>query len=356
MNVKLWVKGMNPVEPASVCGWKEFNLCQLLTIDEVAISKIHIQFGQIYCFIAYESKLYIFCALTSERRTISFDTSVVCLAGNSKHCLVLLANGELKKYECLADQLVSLNFLGIEADKTKSKEDKTTRSITHLACGECVTIACTSDNGIYNIPNHTITLPRHVRVRKVATGFEHCLLLTTNGDVYSWGGGLRGQLGNGEIVAFNDQPRIVEGLAGVKVIDIDAEGWHSAAVTSFGDLYTWGWNNQGQLGLQDSQHNEHVVSLPQIVSFSNDVEVTVKRVHCGIGHTVVDVTNADGSQNVLVAGWDLEKRFHYRQPSACSANFEGFRKLDEPMHDTGALFELGTGAYQVYFLQRVENE
>ncbi|XP_052901726.1 probable E3 ubiquitin-protein ligase HERC3 [Anopheles moucheti] len=353
MTAKLWIKGMSPVEAESICGWKEINLCQLLTVNTLA-SRIQIQFGQIYSFIAHENKLYVFCALMSVRRTISFDANIACLAANNKYCLVLLTTGELKKYECLADQLVAVNFLGIVCDKTKPV-DNMQRSITHLACGECVTVACTSDNSVYNIPNHTITLPKHERVRKVVTGFEHCLLLTTNGDVYSWGGGLRGQLGNGEIVAFSEQPRIVEALAGVKVIDIDAEGWHSAAVSSFGDLYTWGWNNQGQLGLQDSQHNERVVSLPQIVSLPGDEEVTVKKVHCGIGHTVVEVTAVDGRQNVFIAGWDLEKRFHYKQASS-SATFQGFRKLNGPNNETGEMFGLGTGANQVYFLQRVQNE
>uniref|UniRef100_A0A182MNA4 Uncharacterized protein n=1 Tax=Anopheles culicifacies TaxID=139723 RepID=A0A182MNA4_9DIPT len=349
MNVTLWVKGLSPVEVDSICAWKAINLCELLTVKAIT-SEIHIQFGQTYSFIAHENKLYIFCALKSERRTISFDTNIVGLAANSKHGLVLLASGELKKYECLADHVVSVNFLGIEDDKAKG-------FITNLACGECVTVACTSTNGVYNIPNHTITLPKHVRIQKVAAGFEHCLLLTTNGDVYSWGGGLRGQLGNGEIAAFNDQPRLVEGLAGVKIIDIDAEGWHSAAVSSFGDLYTWGWNNQGQLGLQDPQHNERVVSLPQIVSLpGEEEEVTVKKVHCGIGHTVVEVTSVDGIHKVFYAGWELERRFNYRQANSALANFEGFRELDGPTDGAGESLQLGTGACQVYFLQRVQNE
>uniref|UniRef100_A0A182TCL4 RCC1 domain-containing protein 1 n=1 Tax=Anopheles maculatus TaxID=74869 RepID=A0A182TCL4_9DIPT len=352
MNVKLWVLGLNPIEAESNCDWKEINLSEL--VKEITISsQVQVQFGQLYSFIAHEKKLHILCVLTTDRRTISFDTNIVSLAANSKHCLVLLSTGELLKYDCLTETVVPLNFLGIENDdKNKTKNF----SITHLACGECVSVACTSTNGVYNIPNHTITLPRHVRIRKVVTGFEHCLLLSTNGDVYSWGGGLRGQLGSGEITAYGDHPQIVEGLAGVKVIDIDAQGWHSAAVSSFGDLYTWGWNNQGQLGLTDPQHNERVVSQPHLVSFPDDDELTVEKVYCGIGHTVVEVTAADGRKDALIAGWDLEKRFNYTKASS-SANFEDFRKLAKPAQETcGASLELGTGAYQVYFLQCAKNE
>ncbi|XP_050079447.1 probable E3 ubiquitin-protein ligase HERC3 [Anopheles maculipalpis] len=350
-NVKLWVKGMNPLEVETNCDWKEINLCELMKVNTIS-NKIQAQFGQLYSFLAHENQLHIFCALMSDHKTIEFDTNISSLAANSKHCLVLLSNGELLKYNCSIETVVPVNFLGIENDdKMKTKKCH----ITHLACGECVSVACTSSNGVYNIPNHTITLPQHVRIRKVATGFEHCLLLTTNGDVYSWGGGLRGQLGSGEIVAFSDHPQIVEGLAGVKVIDISAQGWHSAAVSSFGDLYTWGWNNQGQLGLMDPEHNERVVSLPHLVSFPGDDEVTVEKVHCGIGHTVIEANGVDGNKNVLLAGWDLGTRFNYTKVSS-SSNFEGFRKLPKPVKTPEASLELGTGACQVYFLQRVENE
>uniref|UniRef100_A0A182PP79 Uncharacterized protein n=1 Tax=Anopheles epiroticus TaxID=199890 RepID=A0A182PP79_9DIPT len=287
-----------------------------------------------------------------ERKIIKFDADIVSLAANSKHCLVLLASGELQKYDPVEDRVSGLNFLGITSDNTSAAKGV----ITHLACGECVTVACTSTNAVYNIPNHTTTLPKHVRIKKVVAGFEHCLMLTTNGDVYSWGGGLRGQLGNGEIVATNDLPCIVQGLAGVKVTDIAADGWHSAAVTVFGDLYTWGWNNQGQLGLRDPQHRERVVSLPQLVSFPGNEDVTVEKVYCGIGHTVVEAADMEGSKHVWVAGWDLEKRFNYTEAKS-SANFEGFRKLDAPVQEGPVKqFEVGAGAHLVYFLQRIQDE
>uniref|UniRef100_A0A182NGF4 Uncharacterized protein n=1 Tax=Anopheles dirus TaxID=7168 RepID=A0A182NGF4_9DIPT len=163
----------------------------------------------------------------------------------------------------------------------------------------------------------------------------------------------RGQLGNGEIVASVDHPCLVEGLAGVKIVDIAAAGWHSAAVSSFGDLYTWGWNNQGQLGLHDAQHNGRVVSQPQLVSFPGDEDVTVEKVHCGTGHTVVEVAG----QDVLVVGWDLEARFSYVRASP-GPTFEGFRKLQQPARTetVDPAVEVGAGANQIYFLQRARTE
>lgn len=40
----------------------------------------------------------------------------------------------------------------------------------------------------------------------------------------------RGQLGHGDLEDCDD-PRIIDALAGLKVIQISANGWHSAVVT-----------------------------------------------------------------------------------------------------------------------------
>ncbi|XP_053673932.1 E3 ubiquitin-protein ligase HERC2 [Anopheles nili] len=347
MSTKLWIAGLNPFSPESNCALQDINLSSVLPLEERS-PKFIISFGPLHAFIAQDNKLYTFCVLSEQRKSVGFEADILSLAANSKFCLVLLASGRLLKYDPSVDVSVPVvGFLGIEGNEPKTVKDE---SITHLACGECVTLACTSTNAIYNIPNHTATLPKHVKISKVVAGFEHCLLLTTNGDVYSWGGGLRGQLGNGEIVAIVDQPHLVEALAGVKIVDIAAEGWHSAAVSSFGDLYTWGWNNQGQLGLLDHEYDGRVVSQPQIVSFPGNADATVTRIHCGIGHTVAEVTTVDGTHEVLIAGWNLEKRFDYSRAPSTPA-FDGFRKLPQPAAPADAI-EVGAGPNLVYFLQR----
>ncbi|HET9829535.1 MAG TPA: PKD domain-containing protein [Nocardioidaceae bacterium] len=80
------------------------------------------------------------------------------------------------------------------------------------------------------------------------------------GTPYTWGSNSFGQLGNGTISTSPAAPAPVAGLDGV--VDLHGGREHVAALTSTGDVYTWGSNGEGQLGLGDSADR----SLPTHVS------------------------------------------------------------------------------------------
>ena len=82
----------------------------------------------------------------------------------------------------------------------------------------------------------------------VSCGHEHILLLTRNGLVYSYGRGSKGQLGLGNLEDIFDGQKEIEALTGIRIMQISAGGWHSLALSEFGDIYAWGWNESGQLG------------------------------------------------------------------------------------------------------------
>jgi alpha-tubulin suppressor-like RCC1 family protein len=87
-----------------------------------------------------------------------------------------------------------------------------------------------------------------VAVKQVAAGGCHSMVLTRDGDVFTWGDGSLGQLGHGN----TDQqlvPKRVESLT--NVTDIAAGAAHILAVGEAGTVYTWGYNDDGQLGLGD---------------------------------------------------------------------------------------------------------
>ncbi len=76
---------------------------------------------------------------------------------------------------------------------------------------------------------------QHVCIKQVSvnSGGKHCLALSAEGEVFSWGEGDDGKLGHGS-KASTDRPRIVEALRGREVVLVSCGGAHSAAVTATG--------------------------------------------------------------------------------------------------------------------------
>ncbi|XP_074533451.1 RCC1 domain-containing protein 1 [Halichoeres trimaculatus] len=166
-------------------------------------------------------------------------------------------------------------------------------------------------------------LSQHLKAKSLALSAEHAILLTASGDVYTWGQGSHGQLGHGGL-SSEEEPRAVEALLGMPMSSVAAGGWHSACISDGGDLYVWGWNETGQLGLpsrglrkaQQQQHagasSQHSGSTPaeelrekeeneevfiSIQAFPALVDVTpsceVQKVSCGHRHTAALTTTGE---------------------------------------------------------------
>ncbi|XP_016124312.1 E3 ubiquitin-protein ligase HERC2-like [Sinocyclocheilus grahami] len=124
---------------------------------------------------------------------------------------------------------------------------------------------------------------QHVFIRKVAvnSGGKHCLALSSEGELYSWGEAEDGKLGHGNRSPC-DRPRVIESLRGVEVVDIAAGGAHSACITASGELYTWGKGRYGRLGHGDSED-----------------QLKPKLVEALQGHRVIDVACGSGDAQTL---------------------------------------------------------
>uniref|UniRef100_A0A3Q3VWY8 E3 ubiquitin-protein ligase HERC2 n=1 Tax=Mola mola TaxID=94237 RepID=A0A3Q3VWY8_MOLML len=124
---------------------------------------------------------------------------------------------------------------------------------------------------------------QHVFIKKVAvnSGGKHCLALSSEGEVYSWGEAEDGKLGHGNRSPC-DRPRVIESLRGVEVVDIAAGGAHSACIAASGELFTWGKGRYGRLGHGDSED-----------------QLKPKLVDALQGHRVIDVACGSGDAQTL---------------------------------------------------------
>eukprot|EP00958_Prasinococcus_capsulatus_P000378 scaffold30_cov416-Prasinococcus_capsulatus_cf.AAC.35 len=180
-----------------------------------------------------------------------------------------------------------------------------------VACGDSHTLLITESNALMSFGRnangqlglgHTddvFTPTRVTGVGKpyatVACGAEHTLATTEDGCVYTWGWGKYGNLG---LNNRNDQlsPRMVESITGVNVIQT-ACGWrHCIVVADTGDIYTFGWNKYGQLGLGS---NEDALTPALVTALAPKDNKIPKKVAGGWRHTAAIV---DGS--LYLWGWN----------------------------------------------------
>jgi hypothetical protein len=88
-------------------------------------------------------------------------------------------------------------------------------------------------------------------VSAISAGGYHCLALTTDGEVFSWGRNAGNALGDGTSVSYAASPTAVYAygeLSGKVITQIAAGASDSQVLTSDGVLYGWGSNHWGQVG------------------------------------------------------------------------------------------------------------
>jgi len=92
------------------------------------------------------------------------------------------------------------------------------------------------------------------QITLLAAGESHVMCATQSGKLYSWGYNEQYQLGWGEKEAWHQgqqKPREVriKGLTAVnKVVALDCGGMHTACALEDGGLFAWGSNSEGQIG------------------------------------------------------------------------------------------------------------
>ena len=99
---------------------------------------------------------------------------------------------------------------------------------------------------------------------QLAAGNSQSMALASDGTVYTWGWNRYGQLGNGTTMNSRIPVAVVTAgtpLAGKTISQIAAGNAHALAMTDDGTMYTWGWNQHGQLGNNSTINS----SLPVIV-------------------------------------------------------------------------------------------
>lgn len=149
----------------------------------------------------------------------------------------------------------------------------------------------TGDTGSCVFPTKVAAVPG---IQSAACGREHTLALTKQGEVFAFGAGFGGRLGNGS-EADEEFPVKVQALEGEKIVKIDAGECHSAAINDKGEVFTWGFGSSGALGngTRDNSLLPTKISGPWIdePDTVDGNAATVISIACGSYHTLVSTNS-----------------------------------------------------------------
>ncbi|KAJ1408093.1 Regulator of chromosome condensation, RCC1 [Sesbania bispinosa] len=125
------------------------------------------------------------------------------------------------------------------------------------------------------------TLNPHLdNVRCAALGGLHSVALTSSGEVFTWGYGGFGALGH-SVYHRELFPRLVKGSWEGTIKHIATSGAHTSAVTEPGELYVWGRDEgDGRLGLGPGRGPDHAGGL-SIPSKVKELPFPIAAVSCG---------------------------------------------------------------------------
>jgi len=218
---------------------------------------------------------------TQERRRFErikgFPSPVIKLADGDDHSLVLLKNGEL--WACGRNSHGQLGLSDTENRQHFELIKRLPSPVIKFASGDFHSLVVLTNEelwtsgensygelGLGDTENrqhfeHVKTLPSPVI--KLAAGHCLSLVLLKNGDLWACGNNKIGQLGLGDTEHQQHFERIKELPS--PVIKLAAGHYHSLVLLKNGDLWACGFNDYGQLGLGDTenrQHLERVKGLP----------------------------------------------------------------------------------------------
>ena len=118
----------------------------------------------------------------------------------------------------------------------------------------------------------------------------HTIVAKANGTVYTWGYNYYEQLGDGTFTNSNVPVAVYTSgaLSGKTITKVASGLYHSIALASDGTVYTWGYNNDGQLGNQTTTNSNVPVAVNTSGSLSGK---TITQVGGGGNHSIALASN-----------------------------------------------------------------
>ncbi|KAI0998085.1 hypothetical protein K3495_g10106 [Podosphaera aphanis] len=157
-------------------------------------------------------------------------------------------------------------------------------------------------------------IPELKNITNIACGTNHVLALDKKGKVFTWGAGEQNQLAR-RVVARTAMGALVPrefGLGRKKITHIGCGDYHSFAIDSKGEVYSWGLNTFGQTGVLKEEvkgEEDNTVPLPTTIKSLGDYRIN--QITGGAHHTLACTESGEvliwGRIDNCQGGMEIEK-------------------------------------------------
>ncbi|KAL6044707.1 G patch domain-containing protein 8 isoform X3 [Balamuthia mandrillaris] len=195
---------------------------------------------------------------------------------------------------------------------------------------------------------HPIASLADIQVRFVAAGGNVSAVIACNGNVWTFGDNSVGQLGIGASIKlpYSSEPCLVRPLEGRAICQlcIGLTGHHVMAVSQHGTLYAWGANQYGQLGLGDVNDRHRPTLVENLLK--DDRFVTYAA--CGAAHSVILTKQTEegascGAPNVWACGQGLLGKLAFYPTTTNLTRFHRVQNLIDSTNSNTHAIQVATG-------------
>lgn len=169
-------------------------------------------------------------------------------------------------------------------------QTNTTASLTELETTEISTSL--------DLTTEEVSTSKGIEIVDIEMGYIHSIALSSEGVVFTWGNNEEGQLGDNTVVSSSTPVNITsffELSNGEKIIDVDAGHFHSMALSSNHRLFIWG------LTLFDFLDGPNVVSFP-LAYRKNKVPVDItEELELNQGENIIKMDSGAGQLLILTS-------------------------------------------------------
>ena len=165
---------------------------------------------------------------------------------------------------------------------------------------------------------------RGARIVSAAAGALHSVALASDGSLFTWGDGSRGQLGHSQLhaMAVAGAQNNITLLLPQKIMRLDPAGlspdnrvtaisagnYHSMALTVGGSILAFGGNDTGCLGLGDCDDRWKPTKVILALEGEEGICIRAVQLACGSGHTVALISR-QGCLQVRTSGEPSTKTY-----------------------------------------------